>query len=331
MKRYLRTDKPLARSDAFFGATEEELRVLALIADAVEPISSEEVAECLRMDSLGDAKDAIAFWRGAGLIKTAVKRKETADVVPSAETAQPMVKRAPVRSADSLPVYSGQKLSSLIEQGNLASFIEACREIYGKELSSADINILVGLKEELHFDCEYICLLLAHYGERAKKPMRYVEKVAFSLYDEGILTFAQLEAHIVKKQRMQTREGVLRRLFGIGERALSAKEEEAFMRWCEEYNYDDAVIGLAYDLTVGATNKASVTYADKIISRWNTEGCKTLSDVHALIEREKTAKPQKTAASGPKSAKQAEKDDMRSFEVDDFFSHALDRSYGKKD
>ncbi len=327
MKRYLRTDKPLSKSDAFFSASEEELRVLALIADAKEPLSSEEVAACLRMDSLGDAKDAIAFWRGAGLIKTAVKRKEAAEAAPT----EPTAKADPVRSADELPVYSGQKLSRLIEEGNLASFIEACREIYGKELSSTDINILVGLREELHFDCEYICLLLAHYGERAKKPMRYVEKVAFSLYDQGILTFAQLEAHIVKKQRMQTREGVLRRLFGIGERALSAKEEEAFVRWCEEYNYDDAVIGLAYDMTVGATNKASVTYADKIITRWNGEGCKTLADVHALIEREKADKPPKSGASAPKSEKQAEKDEMRSFEVDDFFSHALDRSYGKKD
>ena len=328
MKRYLRTDKPLSKSDAFFGASEEELRVLALIADAKDPLSSEEVAECLRMDSLGDAKDAIAFWRGAGLIKTAVKRKETAESPATEQETPTKTERAPVRSADELPVYSGQKLSRLIEEGNLASFIEACREIYGKELSSTDINILVGLREELHFDCEYICLLLAHYGERAKKPMRYVEKVAFSLYDEGILTFAQLEAHIVKKQRMQTREGVLRKLFGIGERALSAKEEEAFVRWCEEYNYDDAVIGLAYDMTVGATNKASVTYADKIITRWNSEGCKTLADVHALIEREKADKPPK---SGTKSEKQTEKDEMRSFEVDDFFSHALDRSYGKKD
>ena len=105
-------------------------------------------------------------------------------------------------------------------------------------------------------------------------------------------------------------------------------KEEAFTRWCVEYNYDDALIGLAYDLTVGATGKASVLYADKIISRWNTEGCKTLADVNALLEKEKT---EKAAKKPPKSAKEAEKDEMRSFEVEDFFAHALDRSYGKKD
>ena len=32
-----------------------------------------------------------------------------------------------------------------------------------------------------------------------------------------------------------------------------------------------------------------------------------------------------------KNIKEKEKDEMRSFDVDDFFAHALDRSYGKKD
>ena len=90
-------------------------------------------------------------------------------------------------------------------------------------------------------------------------------------------------------------------------------------------------IGLAYDLTVGATEKASVAYADKIITRWNTEGCKTLADVNALLEKEKAEKAEKSAKKPQKSAKEAEKDEMRSFEVEDFFAHALDRSYGKKD
>ena len=158
--------------------------------------------------------------------------------------------------------------------------------------------------------------------------MRYVEKVAFSLYDQGVSDFERLEAHIERQRLMRSREGGLRRLFGMGERAFTSKEEEAFTRWCVEYGYDDALIGLAYDLTVGATGKASVSYADKIITRWNTEGCKTAADANALIEKEKN---EKAKAAKPSLAKDKEKDAMRSFDVDDFFAHALDRSYGKKD
>lgn len=339
MKRYVRSEKALEKTEAFYTASDEELRVLALLLSIDAPLSAEELQEKARLETLGDAKDALAFWRGAGLIKAAAARKKDASAseeakseeAKSEEAAKP--KKKPVRSADELPEYSGKELSALIEKGNLAAFIEACQEIYGKVLSSTDINKIVALREELDFDCDYICLLLEYYGgKETKKPMRYIEKTAFSLYDLGVLTYEQLEAHIERDRLMKSREGKIRKLFGIGERALTAKETEAFRRWCEEYNYDHAVIGLAYDLTVGATGKASVAYADSIISRWNTAGCKTAADVHALVEKEKAEKAEKKPKKAAKEAeKEAEKDAMRSFDVDDFFAHALDRSYGKKD
>ena len=64
MKRYICTDKAPDSSDAFFHASEEELRVLSLIATSGEPLSAEELQARARLDSLGDAKDALAFWRG---------------------------------------------------------------------------------------------------------------------------------------------------------------------------------------------------------------------------------------------------------------------------
>lgn len=328
MKRYIRSEKSLSQSEAFFSASEDELRALCLLMASEEPLSAEDIFAQAHLASLGDAKDALAFWRGAGLIKTATKKKEAQSEIPTEASVKG---NRPVRSPDALPVYSGHELSHLIEKGNLASFIEACQQIYGKVLSSTDIGILVGLKEELRLDCEYICLLLEYYGEKAKKPMRYVEKVAFSLYDGGVTSFELLEAHIEKHRCMKSREGALRKLFGMGERALTSKEEEAFTRWCVEYGYDDALIGLAYDLTVGATGKASVAYADKIISRWNTEGCKTAADAAAFFEKERAEKTAKGKNMGAGAKKEAEKDAMRSFDVDDFFAHALDRSYGQKD
>lgn len=328
MKRYICSGKAPEGTEAFLNASAEELRVLLLLVSAKEPLSAEELTALAHLESLGDAKDALAFWRGAGLVKTATLKKDATAPVEEKKEKDEKPERAPVRSADALPDYTGRELSALIEKGNLASFIEACQQIYGKVLSSTDIGILVGLNEELHLSCEYICLLLEYYGEKAKKPMRYVEKVAFSLFDAGVTSFELLEHHIEKHRLMRTREGALRKLFGMGERALTAKEEAAFTRWCTEYVYDDALIGLAYDLTVGATGKASVSYADKIITRWNTAGCKTVADATALLEKEKAEKADKKPSKG---AKEKEKDEMRSFDVDDFFAHALDRSYGKKD
>lgn len=338
MTRYVKTAKDPRSLDAFFEASAEELRVLWLFFDAAEPLCAEDVLTGARLSSLGEAKDAIAFWRGAGLLRAA-KKRESADAQESAEkegvTAPHTAKKAPVRAAEELPNYSGAELSGMIDGENLASFIEACQQIYGKVLSTTDINILVGLREELHLDLEYICMLVSYCAGRKtasdapKKPMRYVEKMAFALYEKGVTDARALEEELSRRIRAKTREGKLRKLFGIGERALSTEEEAAFVRWCEEFHYDDEVIGLAYDLTVAATQKAPVKYADKILTRWNEAGCKTVADAEAFVARERSEKNK--SATRPKSEKEKEKDGMRSFDVDDFFARALDRSYGGTD
>lgn len=300
-------------SAAFAGA--EEWRVLSVLTEEPDrAFTAAEVAEKLHIPA-ETALEALAFWYGAGALCTA----EAATAV----TAPPKPKKKPLESADALPNYGAEDLSRIIEQENLAGCIALCQDAYGKVFSDVDIRIVVGLYDQLSLAPEYICLLIAFCNEHTRRPMRYVEKVAFSLCDREINDVEKLTAYIEKKHRDDAREGALRKLFGIGDRALGKKEEECFTRWCEVYNYDDAVIGLAYDLTVGATGKASVPYTDKILTKWNTAGCKNLSDVEAQIAKEKQSRP-----SPDKPGKKDPQKTDRSFDPDDFFAHALERSYG---
>ena len=281
---------------------------------AVKARGSATVDELKNLLSLedGDVRDAIAFWRGAGALS---------------ECAEGEKKKKLIESADTLSSYSPSEAAELIEKENLASFIAVCQESYGKVLSPNDIDIILGLHDQLSFSEEYICLLIAFLLRYERKPMRYVEKVAFSLYDKGVVTVEALTDYIEKKTRGELREGKLRKLFGIGARALSKKEDECFLRWCEEYGFDDSVIGLAYDITVGATGKASVSYADKVLRRWFEAGCKSVFAVEEFIEMEKASRPKKESAAGKKSSAKEEKNPS-SFDVDDMFAHALARSYG---
>lgn len=312
MKAYACSDIDALTLPAFRTASADELRVLF----AVKARGSATVGELESLTLLdGDTvRGALAFWRGAGAL---------------CECAEGENKKKPIESADRLSPYSPAEAAELIEGENLASFIEVCQESYGKVLSPTDIDILIGLHDQLCFSCEYICLLVAFLSRYGRKPMRYVEKVAFSLYDRGVLTVEALTDYIEKKTRAERREGKLRRLFGIGERALTKKEDECFLRWSEEYGFDDKVIGLAYDITVGATGKATVAYADKIIRRWFEAGCKSLPSVEEFIEKEKASRP-KAQPSGKKGSATEEKKGLSSLDVDDMFAHALARSYGDK-
>ena len=130
MKRYICTDKSPAKTDALLSASEEELRVLVLLLAADEPLSAEDLQAQAGLATLGDAKDALAFWRGAGLIRTATKKKEPAPAVAEEQEDVPAVeekppkKKKPVRAADELPTYSGSTLSEMIERDNLASALQ---------------------------------------------------------------------------------------------------------------------------------------------------------------------------------------------------------------
>ena len=116
-------------------------------------------------------------------------------------------------------------------------------------------------------------------------------------------------------------------MFGIGERALTKREDDTFTRWLAEYGYSTDVIGIAYDITVNTSGKASVAYADKIVTKWYAAGCRSEAEVEALIEREKLSFVSKPPSKQPEKQKST---GNGSFDTDEFFMKALERSYGPK-
>ena len=107
----------------------------------------------------------------------------------------------------------------------------------------------------------------------------------------------------------------VRKLFGMKSRSLTAKEKKCISKWFGELGYGEALVTKAYELTVAATNEASMPYANAILERWYAEGFKTLEDVeNAEKTRAETVKSEQSSGS---------------FDTDDFFEAALKRSYNK--
>jgi DnaD/phage-associated family protein len=86
-----------------------------------------------------------------------------------------------------------------------------------------------------------------------------------------------------------------------------------FTRWTQTYGYDTDIIRIAYDITVNAIQKPVPKYADKIIEKWYSEGLRTLADIEAFESKKKDM---------PKDNGEVQK----SYEIDDFFAAALNRS-----
>ena len=341
---------PCGGDNKFTGADALYLRALFCVSLAGEWDSSEiellaEECGCAPSAALA----SLEYWQEAGYLTTTRCTRKTGGATSIKESGATVVatdgttgetgdedargeesaRKKPLRREYSLGERSGVDVARIIDDGKLAPLIDACQQISGKVYSTSETAVIAGLSDELCLDGEYILTLLKWCVQNGKKSLRYIEKTAFSLTDEGISTPDALNAYIARREASATAEGRLRKMFGISDRALTKNEEKCFARWCVDWGFSDGVIGLAYDLTVEATGKAAVNYADKILEEWHAAG---VSDEAGAAEytakrREKRA-AQSPSRAGTSRAKAGET--RGSFDADDFFSRALERSYGSK-
>lgn len=324
-------------------ATEQDLRILLCLAanpyaatDGERAIG--EVAERLSLVR-ATVEVSLSFWRGAGVLT----QEETEMTLPekpkrarsakspaakpssgagtargagdSREAAKPDGKGAVLLPEKGLPVYSAEELETLIA-GNqpMQELLNAAQQVFGKIFNTAEFSVVVGMVDHLGFDGEYVLLILSHCRRMNKKSIRYAEKVALTLHDEGITDARTLEDHLHTIERMAEAEGQIRQMFGIGARQLTAKEKNKIGKWVGVMGLPMDVIRKAYEITVDSTkdHTASVSYANTILERWHAAGYRTLEDVEAALAEYKKNKVNNGS----------------SFDVDEFFAAALKRTYG---
>ena len=185
----------------------------------------------------------------------------------------------------------GEVNALLREDKRFAGLAAELEKARGSVLSPSEREILAYLCGSLELTPEYLLVAAAYCRDRGKKKMSYLEKMVAGWLEEGIDTYEKAEVHIRRLTRQEDDEGRIRRLFGLPERALTAREKACINRWCGEYMTPDALIKLAYDRAVEATGKVSFAYIDKVLAAWTAKGITTVE----AAEAERTA-AQKAAA-----------------------------------
>ena len=257
-----------------------------------------------------DVQNSISFWNGTGIISLtdgvecvkAVEKNELS-IVP---------KRAKVTE---LPQYTSAELNSLLKKhNNIVGLIDECQNVLGKIFTAADIKVLMGFVDYLGLDNDYILVLMHFAARNDMKSLRYIEKIAISCIDDGFTDAKVLQEALYAREEKAQIENKIKNIFGLGSRKLTSKEQKQINAWVTTYNYDIGVIEKAYEITVTATNKPSIHYANAILEKWFADGVKNIEDVENLI----AAREQEKATEGS------------SFDVDDFFAAALKRSYSEE-
>ena len=305
-----------------------------------------------------EVSSAIAFWRGASVISIAGKSKSavgraTPSVKTATEAATVVENTAddavnPPKTADSEPTKTAEvdvgtatapKKKALLREGlhkydpttiseicgrdggMLAAVIDQCQQIFERMFNPSDVSVIVSLNDYLGLEPEYILILCAYYAK--KKPgcrLSYVEKTAYTLWNEGITTVSALEAHIKSMELYDGVAGKLRKLIGIGDRAFTKKENAKLNHWINDLGYSSDVIEFCYEITVNSIKEFSFDYADKVLEGWYSNGVRSLEDAVKATESFKNDPARKANGAAVGGITES------SFDGDDFLALAIKRS-----
>ena len=320
---YINGNIPTNISEILNNSDELDLKILTVLLMAAN--RDGEIDDSLAIDEMlgissAELDASIKFWRGAGVVGVASRQKKRSE--PTAESkAKPRVEAAHRNGAvesGAIEVYNSTELVTLLESRAVsACFVDEAQQVFGKTFSPLDTSIVIGLVDQYGFEEEAVLELLAYVrGFEKKVGLRYVEKVAVGFYDEGITTAADVTQKISMIERSKENAYRIQQMFGFGSRSLTKSEQSLFEKWTQTYGYGIDVIKLAYDMMIDSIQKPVPKYADKIIEKWHSEGLSSFADIEAYESSKRDR------------AREADKNEpQKTYEVDDFFAAAMNRSF----
>lgn len=294
---------PSKVADLVSEANEGQLKVLLILAGSPSYLSDVDpylttISQRANL-SLSEVEMAIAYWAERDVL-----------VAEGLDAAVQEAAALDAQSQNREPTYTGKQILAYVEKHkDFAALCNECQNVLGKTFTAHDYNNVMNLKSYFKFGDDYILLLLTHCVEVEKASWAYIRKTAQALYDEGISTYSSLDSHFSARRNKRSLEYKIRKLLGIGEREFIKAERTHIERWIE-LKISIELLTKAYEITLEKTGKVSLAYMSKIIDNWLSSGIKTLEDV----ERSENEYKKKQNLS------------MSSFDTDEFFEAALERS-----
>ena len=105
------------------------------------------------------------------------------------------------------------------------------------------------------------------------------------------------------------------------QRSLTKAEKEHITKWKDVYKITSDMLEYAYELTANSASKPSIAYMSRILDRWYAQGITTLQQA------------KDSEINFKKTKEKPDENNDSSFDTDEFFNAALQRSYsniGKK-
>lgn len=252
-------------------------------SSASMPIDNELLSEELQITE-GDVRKAWAYWQDQGILSVRYNDSGRAEVhyfsIPARILDNYPQPDAPANAEDTAPKNE--------QEAKIQEMFKIIEKMFSATLSVSTMQQLSEYLTDYHFEPETV-ILLAEYSLKnitskgdhftQSQAVRYMNKVADSWQDAGVITPEDADVYIAESRtRQRLYYGVLK---AIGQnRSPMQTERETIDKWFDTYHFKPEIVKEA----LRRTTKPSVNYVDGILTRWHDAGMTTLDAVRQEAE-----------------------------------------------
>lgn len=281
--------------------------------DGEQPEAPDSPAQVLRRTEGNDTER-----RSAG---PAVRDESAAALLPSEKAADPAVRK------ETRPRCTAEQMAGLAEEEEFTQLLYISQKYMNKVFTPRECEVFAYLYSQLGMSAELLEYLVEYCVQGGHCSIRYLETVALSWHEKGVQTAAQA------RQQMEafTSEafGVMK-AFGLSDRRPGNSEMAMIRRWFHEWGFSKELVMEACGRTLRATHKPSFSYADKILSGWQSAGVRTMEDVARQDEKRESRKPSGTGQPAKPAANQFHNFRQRDTDYDSMVLERLKERLGEK-
>ncbi len=266
--------------------TEDDWIKVALYIVQNNDCDTKNIAQALNLKSEQCAKDALLFWKGAGLLededetsstnnstfKQAVKNKgDITELNVNGETkqTQPKIKKHTHLTTQEVTTAADGDYA-------IALLVQESQRLMGAVISQPDLNIYVSMYMLNDMPIDFILLGIAHFASIGKRSARYIERALISWQQQGITTCKQAEDYLHTQEKQEKYTQLALSILNMQQTKPSKAERALIWDWFEVYKFDEKMIAEAAGV---AADKKSIKYVGGILRKWNEKGYKTIKDV----------------------------------------------------
>lgn len=278
---------------------------------ANEGLNLQEAATALDM-LYSEVIAGLKYWDSLSVIKFNSLSEEDFEIeMIFDKPTQDTVVSAPMQKTNSLPIaktyiqqtrpnYSLEELNIYkSEDKSITQLFMIAEQYLGRLLSSSDQQILFGLYDWLHMPLDLIEYLIEYCASNNHTNIRYIEKVAISWVDQGILTVDMAKSRVTNDKKYHQILGEL----GLSSQQITSIQKEFIDKWLGTYKLSLEVILEGCKRAVTQTKNPSLKYLDAMLSSWYNTKVQTLDDIKELDKAYSNGNAKKASAPPKSTAK----------------------------